>query len=161
MGATACDSEVKLPELPKPPRTAEDLTRRLRLDNPNEDLINPAGQAYVRLSARIMTGTRNNTIRLINADRFAWTLVDELWLGIHLYTPTVPDGQYRSTEHNVHVRCALPTTIPAGQVVEISLDACVSEPYPVQRGSRVTNFRVIAREGHIDTGIEPSVGIGQ
>ena len=115
----------------------------------------------MRLSGGILSGTRTNTIRLMNADRFAWTPIDDLRLGIHLYTPTVPDGHYRPTEHNVRVRCALPKTIAAGQVVEISLDACASEPYPLERGSRVTNFRLIAREGYIATGIEPSVEIGQ
>lgn len=156
IGATACDDGVTIPELPKGPRNE----RPGRSHPVNADRGRAKG-ADERLLAAIMTGTRPNTIVLMNGDRFPWTPIDDLQLGVHLYTPTVPDGRYRPTEHNVRVRCALPKTIASGQSVEISLDACVSEPYPVERGSRVTNFRVIAREGHIATGIEPSVEIGQ
>lgn len=141
----ACGGDVALPE-PAPNRPRKE----------SDDWVKPGRN--VRLKFGVSAGPRATTIRIMNVEKFDWTLVDDVWLWVS--APNVqrrPDGPYigdgRGGWH-IYLRCPTAPTIPAGGEIEVSFDACSTTTYEPGPGARLAGVHLAAREGSVDTHID-------
>lgn len=142
LGGTAACGEIALPE-PAPPHQEK-----------RDERIQP--EAKVQVKYGFPLPQRANTMRLKNHGAFAWTPLDDIRLMVR--TPTVEVGGYIIHPYTVELRCPAPKTIPSGAEIEIPFDACLiatNEPGP---RAMVSHFRLVAREGYIDTAFGGGVG---
>jgi hypothetical protein len=91
-----------------------------------------------------------------NSDTFAWTLLDDIWLGVMWnYKEITPQGMVFGDYQYADLRCPAPPSIPPGLDTEISIDACrptTVEPGP---GALVTSYRIVAKEGVQESHMDP------
>jgi hypothetical protein len=143
----ACGADIMPPAPPPVPSPT--------VHKESDDWVKPGTK--VKLKGGIAPGRQANTFRVVNNDTFAWTLLDDIWLGVRS-----PNGQF-SREGSVfgddsymYLRCPAPRTIPPGADIEMSFDACratTAEPGP---DAVLNSFYIVAKEGysqvHIDFG---------
>jgi hypothetical protein len=141
-----CGRDMALPELPKPPSGRE--TR-----------IKP-GKA-VRLNGLFAPGRRYETFRIRNLEPFAWTILDDVWLTVSVPAGSILPGRGFMSEHHVELRCPNPRAIPAGAEIEISFATCTSTTYIPPPGAHASAFRLVAREGYLESGMEPALEDGR
>jgi hypothetical protein len=145
-GAAACHTELAWPE-PAPPRVLRE----------HEDRIKPGRKLQLR---GVSLQLRSNTVHIVNNEPFALTLLDDVWLRV--LAPNVEmrqGGPYirgRGNERYVFLRCATARSVPAGARIQFSYDECVPTTYEPGPGARLTGFSLVAREGYLESGIEPA-----
>jgi hypothetical protein len=144
--AKSCGGDIALPEPARPPGV-----RRRESD----DWIKPGKMVQLK-GVGLRFGPKE--MRLVNAETFGLTLLDDIWLT--LYAPNVeprqggPDiGDGRDGWY-VHLRCPTSRSIPAGAEIPIPYDKCFITTYEPGPGNRLIGFRIVAREGYSETHIE-------
>ncbi len=152
------------------PRSHLSLRRRIRIPpthtapptaarphRESDDWVKPGHN--VRLKGGIAPGQHRNTFRVVNQETFAWTLLDDIWLGASLQNGQLtPQGSVLGDRLDVFLRCTAPRTIPPGVDVEISFDACratTTEPGP---DASLTSYYIVAKEGYAQSHIEGGAG---
>jgi hypothetical protein len=143
-GASSCSSDIPLP---KPPP--------LRLRRESDDWVKPGKRVELRGVAFKLGKDR---MRVLNAEAFDLTLLDDIWLTLSAPNVDVkPGGPYIGDGRDgwyVYLRCPAPSSVLAGSEIEIAYDACSATTYEPGPGNRVIGFRLTAREGHRETHIE-------
>jgi hypothetical protein len=103
-------------------------------------------------------GADHETVQIINNEPFALTLLDDVWL-----TVSAPNVEMRhggpyiiDRRHGwfVYLRCPTPRRIPPGTRIEFSFDECLATTYEPGSGGRLIGYRLVAREGYLESGIE-------
>lgn len=114
-----------------------------------------------RLRGSFTAGRRYESFRVVNMESFEWTLLDDIPIFMTLPAGSVPLEPIRMSDHRVTLRCPSSKTIPAGAVIEIAFDACVSSSSKPEPGARASALRLVAREGYLETNVEPSLEVGR
>ena len=143
-GSASCGGEIPLPE-PAPHRP-----RRER-----DDWVKPGRMVELRGVGFALGPER---MRVRNHETFSLTLLDDIWLRLSAPNAKVrPDGPYIGDGRDgwyVYLRCPAGRFIPAGGEIAIPYDTCSATTYEPGPGNRVIGFRLTAREGYRETGIE-------
>jgi hypothetical protein len=142
--ATGCRNEMRWPEAaPTHPRREHD------------DWLKPGTKVQLR---GVVFQSGNESVRISNYEPFALTLLDDVWLTIS--APNVEmrhGGPYildRRHAWFVYLRCPTARKVPAGANMEIQYNQCLVTTFEPGAGARLIGYRLVAREGYVETHIE-------
>ena len=97
-------------------------------------------------------------MRVRNDEPFEVTLLDDVWLRVSApQVQTRRGGPYiddRRDAWYVYLRCPTPRTLPPGSQIEFSVKDCLITTYEPGSYARLIGFRIVAREGFVETAIE-------
>lgn len=114
-----------------------------------------------RLKGAFLSGRRYESFRVVNMEPLEWTILDDIEISVMLPAGSLSPGRGLMSDHYVKLRCPSPKIMPAGAEIEISFDACTSTTHKPEPGARASAFRLVAREGYLESGVEPSLELGR
>jgi hypothetical protein len=140
-----CQSDVAWPEPARPARRRE-----------RDDWIKPGRMVQLR---RVSLRSRGvDTMRVRNDEPFDVTLLDDIRLTVSApHVQTRRGGPYIGDRRHawyVYLRCPTSRTIPSGSQIEFSVKECLITTYEPGPDAQLIGFRLVAREGFVQTGIE-------